>query len=256
MAITGLRAAITGGTGAIGAHLVAELLSSPAWSRVTVIGRRAWALPPSWGGPPVDVAAELASGRLVQRTVDMEAVAAQTETAAGLFTGADACFCTLGTTHAVAGSAAAFRRVDLDYVAATAALARRGDAAYFGHVTAVSMGWLDGLSNYGRTKAAAEAAIRALAFPHATVLRPGLLDRGDVTRGAERAMLAVTAWLPAAAAATPVGVVARAMRVDAEAALAGMPRVQRGGDVAPTPAPPVFAILQTADIARLGAGAR
>lgn len=34
-----LRAVVTGATGAIGRCVVGELLSSPAWERVTVIGR-------------------------------------------------------------------------------------------------------------------------------------------------------------------------------------------------------------------------
>ena len=43
----------------------------------------------------------------------------------------DDVFCCLGTTRRAAGSAAAFRRVDLDYVVAFARLAKRAGARRF-----------------------------------------------------------------------------------------------------------------------------
>jgi uncharacterized protein YbjT (DUF2867 family) len=70
-AVAGLRAVVTGGTGSIGKHLVGELLASPRWERVTVVGRRRVDVPRQYG---VDVAAEEARGRLAFSLVDMRRV--------------------------------------------------------------------------------------------------------------------------------------------------------------------------------------
>ena len=110
----------------------------------------------------------------------------------------------------------AFRRVDFEYVAASARLSKEGGATYFAHVTAQGTGgFLSNLTNYGRTKARAETYIADLKFAtSATIFRPGLLDRGDKARGLE---WIASALVPSISVAT----VARAMRVDAELALDG-----------------------------------
>lgn len=205
------KAIITGGTGAIGKYVVADLLSSPKWSQVTVVGRRRWVAPE---GRTIDVAAEEAKGRLVQVAIDMEDLPAGKH--AVLFNNMDAAFCALGTTHADAESAAAFRRVDLDYVKATAEMARAASTPYFGVVTASGTGsWWNSFSNYGRTKAAAEEAVKGLNFPVTAVFRPGLLDRGDAMRPVEKMACKVLSSIR-------VETVARAMVKDAEASLDAM----------------------------------
>lgn len=207
----GLSAVVTGGTGAIGRYLVAELLTSPAWERVVVVGRKEWTPPPDF---PVDVAAAVASGRLQQQTIDMDGLLEDkhNDVFAGGFS---ASFCVLGTTHGDAGSNAAFRKVDLGMVSGAARASKAGGVPYFSHVTAAGTGgWFSSFTNYGRTKTAAEAAIKQLGFPTAVVFRPGMLDRGDMARSVER-------WAMKVLPAVRVQAVARAMRVDAEAALAG-----------------------------------
>ena len=85
-----------------------------------------------------------------------------------------------------------------------------------------------------KTKGEAEEAIKALGFPTTVILRPGLLDRGDSARWVEKALGFFSAGVP-------VGTVARAMRLDAEAA----------ADAA-APATPVVRLLTDKDIRRVG----
>jgi len=89
----------------------------------------------------------------------------------------DAVICTLGTTMALAGSQAAFRRVDHDYPLAVARLARAAGAGAFALNSALGA---DANSRvfYNRVKGEAEAAIAALGYPSLTLVRPSLLDGG------------------------------------------------------------------------------
>jgi uncharacterized protein YbjT (DUF2867 family) len=223
-----MKAVVTGGTGAIGSCLVDELLASPKWSSVTTIGRKPWSPSLSSVATKIDIDTKLTHVQL-----DMEALAASTAkgvdgtanilptnvtaavaAAAAACQGANAAFCTLGTTHADAGGAEGFRRVDRWMVEAHVAAASAAKVPYFAHVTSAG-GSFAFLSNYGRTKVHAENAIRAAAFPASAVLQPGLLDRGaSKMRGAEKIFAAIVS-------STPVSKVARAMRLDAEAALCG-----------------------------------
>lgn len=251
------KAVVTGGTGAIGRYLVSELLASPLWSTVTLIGRSRW-VPPA-DGPSVDVDAAERTGRLRQVVLDMELFpAAATATAAPSattgstpalaavsthFAGATATFSTLGTTLSDAGSAAAQRRVDVDYVVATARLAKAAGAQHFAVVTsALATTWPMRLTVYGSMKCDVEAAAAGERFPSASIFRPGLLDRGAAARTGEKVALWV---LPS----IRVQAVARAMRLDAEAALAKL---------APAPAPAgtaAVASCEAAAAAEGGAGA-
>lgn len=81
--------------------------------------------------------------------------------------------CALGTTLRAAGSAEAFRRVDLDYpTQLMGAVARHAPQAVFGLVSSVGADQPRGL--YLVVKAQVEAALRATGLRH-VILRPSLL---------------------------------------------------------------------------------
>jgi uncharacterized protein YbjT (DUF2867 family) len=86
----------------------------------------------------------------------------------------DAVICALGTTMRQAGSREAFRRVDLDYVAALAARGLAWGARHFLLVSAVGANPRSRIF-YNRTKGEAEAAVLALPWPSVTIVRPSLL---------------------------------------------------------------------------------
>ncbi len=82
--------------------------------------------------------------------------------------------CTLGTTIKAAGSQAAFAAVDRDLPVAIAAMARRHGATAFALNSSLGAS-LSG-NFYLRTKAEAEAGIRALGYPSYTIVRPSLIE--------------------------------------------------------------------------------
>jgi uncharacterized protein YbjT (DUF2867 family) len=100
---------------------------------------------------------------------------------------ADCVISCLGTTMRIAGSKAAFARVDLDLVLSAAACAKQGGAKHFmmvssSHANAASSNF------YLQTKGKAEAGILALGFERTDIFRPGLLkgNRAGPLRYAER----------------------------------------------------------------------
>ena len=98
----------------------------------------------------------------------------------------DAVVCALGTTRRQAGSAEAFRKVDLDYVLAVARAALAHGARTF--VLTSSVG-ADAGSRflYLRTKGEVEDAIAALGFASFTSVRPaGLVGERATTRRGEQ----------------------------------------------------------------------
>lgn len=202
-----MRAVVVGGTGAIGKHIVSQLLERDAWETVVTIGRRPVPEPPGNHG-----------NKLQQVVVDMDQLSSSPEAAAA-FRGADAVFCALGTTRAVAGSAAAFNKVDRDYVAASAQLARVAVVRYFGLVTAAGANakvWAADFAPlhpllYARTKGEAEQAVLSERIPATSIFRPGLLDRGDAARGMEKMMFSLGLF-----SSIKVEDVARCMVLDAE----------------------------------------
>lgn len=104
------RILIAGATGLVGRHALALALADPHVSRVVAPTRRA--LP--------------AHAKLENPVVDFEALPAQAP-----WWSVDGVVCALGTTIRDAGSQAAFRRVDVDYVLAVAANARDAGARAF-----------------------------------------------------------------------------------------------------------------------------
>src|SRR4051794_19197997 len=101
-------ALLVGATGLVGGHCLRRLLDDPAYSKVTVVARR-----------PLG----RAHAKLVEVVTSFDELAARADTLRG-----EDVFCCLGTTIKVAGSQAAFRKVDHDHVLELARLARANGA--------------------------------------------------------------------------------------------------------------------------------
>lgn len=120
-----------------------------------------------------------------------------------------------------AGSADAFRKVDLDYVVAGARAAKAaGTVKHFG-LLGSGLASPNSMFLYLRTKGEAEEAVKGLKFPSTSIFHPGLLDRGDKARPIERVLKHVP-FLPCITTADA----AKAMVLDAFRALGA---VQEGG---------------------------
>ena len=114
----------------------------------------------------------------------------------------DDCYIALGTTIKVAGSQAAFREVDFDFVVNTALAARAAGATRLAVVSALGAD-ANAAVFYNRVKGEMQAAIGALGFESVAIAQPSLLlgDRaaiGQPVRNAEvwaARLLAPTTWL-------------------------------------------------------------
>lgn len=87
---------------------------------------------------------------------------------------ADGVISTLGTTIRKAGSQAAFRRVDHDYIVSVARLGRAHGARAFALTSAMGA---DATSRifYSRVKGETERAVEACGYPSLTIVRPGVI---------------------------------------------------------------------------------
>ncbi|XP_027550512.1 oxidoreductase HTATIP2 [Neopelma chrysocephalum] len=188
---------VLGGSGETGRALLRELLSRRLFARVTLIGRRRLSL-----GQEAEAAVE-------QAVVDFERLGEH----AAAFQGHDVGFCCLGTTRAKAG-ADGFVRVDRDYVAQAAELARAGGCKHF--ILQSSQG-ANAQSSflYLRVKGEVENLVQAVGFDRCTILRPAvLLCKRQESRPMEwvtQQFLGVVARVCPTAYSVPVETVARAM---------------------------------------------
>lgn len=151
----GRTALVAGATGLVGGHLVRQLIEDPAYVRVVVLARR------PLDGPN--------SPKLQTIIADFDALEyAMTAIAA------DDAFCALGTTIKKAGSQAAFRKVDHDYILAFARAAKSAGTKRFLLVSAIGA---DASSSifYSRVKGETERDVSALGFEALHIFRPGLL---------------------------------------------------------------------------------
>ena len=162
-------ALLAGATGLVGGHVLEQLLADDTWSRVVTVGRRASAQHHE---------------KLEQRIVDLGALAAQAD-----LPHADDIFCCLGTTIRQAGSRAAFRRVDHDFVLSLANAGLRLGATQFLLVSAIGAD-PDSRVFYSRVKGEVESAIRKLPYRAVQIFRPGLLlgHRAEFRLGERMAM--------------------------------------------------------------------
>jgi uncharacterized protein YbjT (DUF2867 family) len=179
-------AVVAGASGLVGRELVLRLLRHPVYARVVALTRR------PLGIDHVRLCEVPASFASLE--TDLSSVVSQ---AARLDS-----YCCLGTTISAAGSEAAFRMVDFDYVVAFGQWSVRRQAHR--HVVISALG-ADARSAvfYNRVKGESENALRALAPSSLVILRPSLLDghRGERRLGESFALAfarPLRAVLPAA----------------------------------------------------------
>jgi uncharacterized protein YbjT (DUF2867 family) len=145
---------LAGASGMVGKNALDFLLDAPDIARVFAITRR-----PLGREHP----------RLANRIVQFDNLEAQLK---GLT--CHVAVCCLGTTIRQAGSQAAFRKVDLDYVLAFARTARAAQAQRFIVVSSAGAN-AEAKNFYLRTKGEMESALATVGFVSLDILQPGLL---------------------------------------------------------------------------------
>lgn len=159
---------LLGATGAVGSQTLRLALADPRIARVVAPTRRPLPAHPKLVNPVGEALAELSIPE-----------------------GLSAAICALGSTIRKAGSREAFAAIDRDLAIALARRAKAAGAQSF--VLNSSLGASPSGSFYLRTKAEAEAGIRALGIASFTIVRPSLIE---ATREEKR--LAETLGLAAA----------------------------------------------------------
>lgn len=197
------RILIAGATGLVGRHVLSQALADRRVDGVVAPTRRA--LP--------------AHPKLLNPVSDMTALPADAD-----WWAVDGVVCSLGTTRAAAGSAEAFRAIDLDLQRDVARLARGHGAERFALTSSTGANARSRFL-YLRTKGELEAAVTHLGWPSLTILRPGaILGDRDEVRTAERvtaaALRILGPFLPRTYRGNPAHDIAASLL---EAALNGSP---------------------------------
>jgi uncharacterized protein YbjT (DUF2867 family) len=175
-------ALLAGATGLVGRALLSSLLAHERYNAVHVLVRRT--------SPPIETAA-----RLTIHEVDFARLPAS-------FPAVDDVFIALGTTIKRAGSQAAFRQVDLDFVVNVARAARATGATRLGVVSALGANPASRIF-YNRVKGEMEIAIMQIGYDSVVIAQPSMLlgDRaalGQQARSGERwaaRLLGPLGWL-------------------------------------------------------------
>lgn len=165
---------LVGATGLVGGQVLQQALADPSVLRVVAPTRRSLVPHPKLLNPLVDF-------ERLPEDADWWAV--------------DSVICTLGTTIRVAGSEAAFYKVDHDHPLEVAYLARRHGAGAFAFNSALGA---DAGSRvfYSRTKGETERDLQAVGYPSLTFVRPGLIGgQRDQSRPGEQLAVKVSGWL-------------------------------------------------------------
>ena len=161
-------ALVAGATGLTGKHLLEFLLADERYASVCALVRKATLQ---------------AHPKLSEHVIDFESL--------GKLPKADDAFCCLGTTIKKAGSQAAFRKVDFDYVINFAAAAKAAGAKRFLVVSALGANAKSSVF-YNRVKGEMENALKAMNFESLHIFRPSFLlgERAEARVG-ERLGIAV-----------------------------------------------------------------
>jgi len=174
-------ALVLGATGLVGKALVRQLLVDPRYTSITLLVRRP--LPASLFSDP--------AGKLNPIVIDFDAL----QDYQGYFSVSHV-YCCLGTTMKIAGSKAAFRKVDFEYVHIAAQLTRAQRAESFVWISSVGAD-AKSANFYLRVKGELENALmRMPQLPNAAAVRPSLLlgERTE-SRPAEDIMQALAPML-------------------------------------------------------------
>jgi len=173
-----LNALVMGGSGGIGHELVHQLIESPDYNKVVLIGRR--------------VSNDLSNvSKISQHVVDFENIEKKSEE---LFNNIDVVFCTFGTTRAQAENLENYRKIDQGYVVNVATLAKKNNINHFSFVTSVGAN-KDSYFFYPSLKGETEEMITNLKFNSFSIYRPPFLAGRQHRSALETAF----SWL------TPVG---------------------------------------------------
>jgi uncharacterized protein YbjT (DUF2867 family) len=215
------RLLLVGATGLVGQSVLAQVLADPRVEQLVAPTRRA--LP--------------AHPKLLNPVVDFEALPDD-----AAWWSVNAVVCALGTTIKIAGSQAAFYRVDHDLPLEVARRALQHGASSFALNSALGASAASPVF-YSRTKGELERDLRALGYASLTLVRPGLIGgERQASRPAERLAIGVTRVLqpvlPRRWHVVPADRIAAHLLA---AALAGWPgvRVLESGELLdPVPGPP------------------
>ncbi|WP_375581143.1 NAD-dependent epimerase/dehydratase family protein [Marivirga tractuosa] len=149
-------ALIAGATGLVGGHLLDLLLEDENYTEVKVLSRR------SLGGN---------DGKLKEIIIEnFDNLEKETS-----LLGADDYFCCLGTTIRKAGSKAAFKKVDFEYPASLAAIARENNANSY-HIISAMGADSKSFIFYNKVKGEVEEAIKAMKLNKAFIYRPSFIE--------------------------------------------------------------------------------
>jgi len=167
-----MKLLVLGGTGLVGARVLARALADGAFTRVIAPARVEL--------PPNEKLVNPVGARLEELVP-----------AAMMGEGPDAVVCALGTTIAKAGSKEAFRYVDYEMPLTFAKAAHAAGVGTYAIVTAMGAS-ADSRSFYLRTKGEVERDLRAVGLRSLTICRPSLIggERNE-TRAGESVALAL-----------------------------------------------------------------
>ena len=209
VAATPRTALLAGATGLVGRALLPMLLAGKHYRQVHVVLRRA--------APDIEADAKLKVHR-----VDF----ARLPTA---FPTVDDVYIALGTTIKVAGSEAAFRQVDLEFVLNTTRAARAAGATRLAVVSALGA---DPASRvfYNRVKGEMQAAVTLLGYTSVVIAQPSLLlgDRAALGQPSRISEVWAARLLEPLGRVVPKGIRPIAARTVAAALLAAMLEAQPG----------------------------
>ena len=147
-------ALVVGSSGLVGSHLLKFLLESGYYSNVSVLVRK-----------PV----QFTHPKLTVHLVDFDFLDKFRSSIVG-----DDIFCCLGTTIKTAGSQYAFYKVDYEYPAAIARIAKENGAASFSLISAMGANKKSSIF-YSRVKGEIEFAVSEIGFEKVLIYRPSLL---------------------------------------------------------------------------------
>jgi uncharacterized protein YbjT (DUF2867 family) len=153
----GRRAILLGATGAVGGHVLAELLRSPAFAAVTTLGRRPVELP----DPPA---------KLAQHTVSLDEPASYRPFLAGH----EAALCTLGVGQPSKVARDYVWKIEVDYVMAFATACREEGVKHFSLMTSVGASTRSSV-RYLKMKGILEERVKALEFQRTSFFQPSML---------------------------------------------------------------------------------